>query len=336
MSKGVLRYLRLAPLAPISKPDQRKITARKPTSAGGMLPASCPLLKVQDPNAKSTRFWEKAFIDVNECKVRGLDIQRLPSHVKPFAEFMRRQAKKKMTRRDVIKAYVLTVSSVQRQAITPEALRRSWPDHPFTSRTRPEDTMGILLRTPVGQAYLNQAEQGVVDPAAVKQLQEKFAAFGLDKTFGKQLSAAVRVGKDADSINASRKNDSPDQWTQFVKDDVPFVGPAKAGFFSALLGRGDLPTADAKQIEFWLCRTGEWNRKTMSCKAPSKELTDPPPSKIVEEIRDQLQKRLDEMNVSMPKKFRPHYQHLVHHAIWDQIGRTKTTHQEMIDAMESA
>jgi hypothetical protein len=31
----------------------------------------------------------------------------------------------------------------------------------------------------------------------------------------------------------------------------------------------------------------------------------------------------------------PFYQHLTHHAVWDKVGDTQTTHQDIIDAMRN-
>jgi len=72
----------------------------------------CPLLAVEDKATRRTQFWEHAMLDPIQCKVRGLDIDHLPAHIEPFGEFMITQSKKIMAPRDIVKAYLLTVSSV--------------------------------------------------------------------------------------------------------------------------------------------------------------------------------------------------------------------------------
>lgn len=300
-------------------------------------PKHCPLLQVEDAGRQTAEFWEHAFVDVTECPVRGLDIDKLPSHVRPFADFMLRQRRRKLTPRDVAKAYLLTVASVQRGAISAAKLKEAWPDAPFSGgKVRPEDAMGRLLLTPAGQAYLRAASVGQFDAQAAETLRRRLAPFGLANRLGDQLQLATRLGQRAADVQQHVRRDTPTQWSRFVEREVPHIGPAKAGFFSALMGRGDLPTADAKELEFWLCRVGDWDRNKMRCKVPVKHVSDPPPESLVHEIRPKLAERLAAMQIAMPKKYQPFYQHLAHHAVWDKIGGTQTTHQAMIDAMERA
>jgi hypothetical protein len=298
---------------------------------------TCPLLAVEDPAVQRTRFWKAAMLDPVDCPVRGLDIATLPAHVKPFAEFMVAQSKREMTPRDIVKAYLLTVSSVQRGAISTAKVKESWPDAPFRSaRVRPEDVMGAILRTPAGRRYLDAATRGEFDTRDARIIKRWFMPFGLAPTFEKQLRAAPKLAREAKDIDRRLHRDSTAAWANYLEKHVPYIGPAKAGFFSALMGRGDLPTADAKELDFWFCRLGEWDRARMKCRASAKVTTDPPPDKLLREVRGQLADRLASMRVKMPRKYKPFYQHLVHHAVWDTIGKTATTHQEMIDAMRSA
>jgi len=304
---------------------------------GVEVPAGCPLLAVEDPKLRETEFWESAMIDPSECPVRGLDIAKLPGHIKPFAEFMIEQSSKTMTPRDIVKAYLLTVSSVQRGAISTSKVRSAWPGSPFRGqRVRPEDVMGAILETDAGRRYLDAAVRGDYDTRDARIIKRWFKPFGMGNTLEKQLQAAPRLAKRTPEIDRALRTDSTRKWATYLEKNVPYVGPAKAGFFSALLGRGDLPTADAKELEFWFCRMGEWNTEKMRCKSSYKTVTQPPPEKMMREVREQLAKRLAAMKVKMPKRYRPFYQHLVHHAVWDTIGKTATTHQEMIDAMKSA
>ena len=42
------------------------------------------------------------------------------------------------------------------------------------------------------------------------------------------------------------------------------------------------------------------------------------------------------LKMTMPAKFKPFSLHLAHHALWDKIGGSKTTHADIIDAMRNA
>ncbi len=319
-TRGARRPLGIARLAP-----------------GVEVPPGCPLLAVEDPAVRQTEFWDHAMVDPTECPVRGLDIAKLPKHVRPFAEFMVSQSKKDLSPRDIAKAYLLTVSSVQRSAIGASTLRRTWPSSPFRGRTvRPEDAMGAILETPTGKRYLDAAVRGTFDKRDARIIGRWFAPFGLTSSLGKQLQTAPALARRSNVIGDKIRRDTPRAWSRYVEKDIPYIGFAKAGFFSALLGRGDLPTADAKELEFWLCRIGEWNTEKMRCKSHARTVIDPPPDRVMREFQEALAGRLADMKVKMPKRYQPFYQHLTHHAVWDRIGKTETTHQDMIDAMKNA
>jgi len=196
--------------------------------------------------------------------------------------------------------------------------------------------MGAILETPAGQRYLDAAARGKYDTRDARIIKRWFRPFGLSNTLEKQLKSAAGLAIQTDDINNRLRKNSLKQWARYLEKNVPYVGPAKAGFFSALMGRGDLPTADSKELDFWLCRLGEWDKEKMRCRSNVKKVTIPASDKIMREIRQQLAKRLATMNVKMPVRYKPFYQHLVHHAVWDKIGQTATTHQSLIDAMKKA
>jgi len=49
---------------------------------------------------------------------------------------------------------------------------------------------------------------------------------------------------------------------------------------------------------------------------------------------DRLAQRQTELGLSLPKELAPQYQHLTHHTIWDLIGGTQTTHDDLVRAMQ--
>jgi ribosomal protein S18 acetylase RimI-like enzyme len=51
------------------------------------------------------------------------------------------------------------------------------------------------------------------------------------------------------------------------------------------------------------------------------------------EAVDRLASRQQAMNLSLDPSMAPHYQHLAHHAVWDAMGKNKTTHDDLVRAM---
>lgn len=289
------------------------------------------------------------FLDVRTKRVREL-VPRglpLPEHVKPFAEYMARRAGTPVTDRDIVKAYLLTVGSIQRSAISPKKVSEYWPDFEQTrpGKLRPEDVLGQILFTPAGQRYLTAAAQGRYDAQAATAVAGVFDAFGLGNTFRKQLAIAPKLAQRGDVIRKKLKGPRSG-WYKFIDGgNVPGVKLAKAGFLAALLGRGDIATADARQVNFWTCPPGSWNDEKKSCAFPflartvkgvwrpgqfeEKEGIDPTYLEV-------LNHKMRALKVNMPARYQPFYEHLAHHVFWDRIGGTKTTHQEIIEAMELA
>ena len=42
------------------------------------------------------------------------------------------------------------------------------------------------------------------------------------------------------------------------------------------------------------------------------------------------------MKVTLAPELQPFYQHLTHHAVWDKIGKSITTHADIVKAMTTA
>ena len=138
----------------------------------------------QDPASPKMKDWNwRPLRDVQES-LGGLP--EIPSHVEAFGAFMdetaRRAAKGGLTPRDLIKAYAITRSSIQRRAQTADKVRAAGLDLPpdVTGQIRPEGAMGEWLHSPMGQRYLDQAERGKVDEEAVTHAQQVMKPFGLN------------------------------------------------------------------------------------------------------------------------------------------------------------
>lgn len=255
-------------------------------------------------------------------------LERLPVHIEPFARYMTEAAKSGVpTPRQVVKAYVITRSSVRRQGRTASVVCETFPGYRELRRAavergeeiRPEDAMSVLLGTEDGQEYLNAAEQGRFAARAAQRIVRKMRCFGMSASLLEDMRAGVRIGTN-DELRRAVRSTSAEDWIALVDSPaVPGIGPAKAGFFASLLGRGDVPTFDAREIALWRRRHGGRDPQAADVHA--------------------LRERIQAMPVELPRELEPFRQHLVHHALWDAYaeGRpTETTHEEVVHAMRLA
>lgn len=254
---------------------------------------------------------------------RELGLDALPQHVAQFGQFMLQQRQRDLTSRDVVKAYVLTRSSIQRSGLPPDSMRRTWPDHPFTGTVRPEDAMAYLLRTPDGKLYLDEAERGGLSKAGIDaayRMAMKLGAFGGQNILYSDLTVrAPTLASKANDLAAVLRSGTKDEWFAWAEENIWGVGAAKSGFIASLLGRGDIPTADAREIAFW------WKNRDRYTKSQRERL--------MRRFGSHLEARLAAMRVTVPPDLAPFYQHLVHHAIWDAVGGTQTTHADVASCM---
>ena len=304
--------------------------AYRPGEAGGGL-----LGGYTDPKTKNLEDWQwKPLADV-QAKLGGLS--EIPSHVLSFGQFMdqtaQRAAREGLRPRDLIKAYTITRASIQRQAINSDKLRAAGFDLPpnITGKIRPEGAFGEWLHSPAGQSYLDAAEKGQQHEAAIQNAAQVMKPFGKDNDLIDALRWAAgnlpgKEGQVSQLVAAGReKVSTPDEWRAFTKN-IRGIGPSKSGFVASLMGRGDQPTLDARQI---ILHTGN----------PAKEASRYVARKGGEggaEAVNRLATRQEAMNLSLPQELSPYYQHLAHHAVWDKAGDEETTHQDVMQAMQHA
>lgn len=251
---------------------------------------------------------------------------RLPGHILPYADFMAESASIEVTPRRLAKAYVITRSSVRRQGRKAATVCEAFPGYRELRRdavergeeVRPEDAMSVLLQTEDGKAYLDAAERGTFAAAPARRMVKKLRCFGLSAGLLSDLKAAVKVAHN-DEVRSALRSSSPAEWLALVDSKaVPGIGPAKAGFIASLLGRGDVPTFDAREIQLWR-RKGTMEPQQHDVLALREKIADVP--------------------IELEPRHEPYRQHLVHHALWDAYAAdapTSTTHQEVISAMRLA
>lgn len=286
--------------------------------------------KYQDPDSPKMKGWDwRPLRDVQE-ELGG--IPSIPGHVEDFGSFMDEMARKAagpgLSPRDLIKAYAITRSSIQRRSQDVERLRASGLDLPAsaTGQIRPEGAMAEWLKSPTGQRYLDAAEIGKVDQDAVAHAQSVMKPFGLNAESQALPWAAQNLHDKhktvSDMVKRAVSGDSPvAEWREFGKK-LHGIGTAKAGFVASMLGRGDQPTLDARQV---ILQTG---KPTSEAKSPMK--------RAGFEAVDRLAARQTALNPKMDPGLEPFRQHLTHHTIWDKAGNEQTTHSDVVDAMRNA
>lgn len=282
------------------------------------------------PNAKVDRVNWRPLKDVHE-ELEGLP--EIPGHVHDFGDFMHKMAAKAagpgLSGRDLIKAYAITRASIRRKERNADLVRADGLDLPQSvgKMIRPEGAMAEWLKSPMGQRFLDAAEDGRVDQEAVDHAQRAMKPFGFE-TESHALPWAVKnlVGKHelvSNLVKAGLSGDSPVKpWRDFATN-LYGIKDAKAGFVGSLLGRGDLPTLDARQV---ILNTG------MPTKAVGSKLSGPAGAPAV----DRLAARQAAMNPKLDPGMEPFRQHLTHHAVWDKAENATTTHGDIMDTMRHA
>jgi len=252
-----------------------------------------------------------------------LNLQEVPKYIQEgYGAFMSEQAKRAaagdLGARDLIKAYGITRSSVNRAG-------RQMSDDLASGFTRPEGYMSEWFSSPAGKSYLDAAQSGKVDAAAIDDLVGRFQPFGMSQVLGKDLEyAAQKLPQVNGSINDLVQGSVP-EWRKFAQG-IYGIGPAKSGFLPSMLGRGDIPTLDARQLNLHTLDSGDSASKFMRRQGGAGG----------DQAVDRLASRQQKMNLEISPELQPFYQHLTHHSVWDKIGNSITTHSDIVKAMLTA
>lgn len=243
-----------------------------------------------------------------------LGLKEVDEGAKQFGYFMREMNAKGVTPRDVVKAYLITTSSINRRAVPTEKVAKGWADLSYSEKDlRPEDAFAKLLGTTEGQRFLDAAVAGNFDEAAANVMLEKFKPFGLYNTQREYMrNAAENLSKIAESIVNAVKTLSAEDYAEFVRENFKGISFGKVGFMSGMLGRGDLPTVDVRERKLW------YGERDVSVD-----------KRILMQVRD----RLAQLDIPLTEDLKDYYQTIVHHAVWDRIEGTDTSHAEIKEAM---
>jgi hypothetical protein len=289
------------------------------------------ILRHRDPRGTSIDDWR--WRPLRQVRDDLGDLQAVPPHVEDFGRQMTetadRAAVEGLTARDLLKAYTLTRASIQRQARDADKVRAAGLELPpdASGKIRPEGAWAEWLLSPMGQRYLDQAERGIADPAAVRSAMQIMTPFGKAETdIPNAMTWAAanlpgREGAFSDLVARGRTGDSSPQEWRGATADLRGIKSAKAGFFASLLGRGDQPTLDARQI---ILQTGE----------PTYESKN-----FLKRVRggadavDRLSRRQSALDLDLPSDLEPFRQHLTHHTVWDRVANETTTHEDVLRAL---
>jgi len=287
--------------------------------------------------------WGASWTPLHEVSQKLGGIKKISESASNYGDFMNVMAHKakndQLSPRDLIKSYLMTVSSQGRQAVNPQTILKNWPDYPgpIHDKIRPEGAMGEWLLSPIGKRYLDAAEQGIVDHGAISHALKSFGGFGkINNAEGKALPWAAQslvphTKIVSNMIAASLEGrHSAEDWRNWVKNNIHGVGFAKSGFWGSMLGRGDQSVPDARQL---VLHTPNKNDEATSLIGVGEGV---PASQREGEAMQRIIDRQNALGLSIPKELSPHYQALAHHTIWDAAGGTDTTHQDVINAMKHA
>ena len=270
---------------------------------------------------------------MSEVGERLGQIDAIPPQVENFGAFMQDQAQRAanegLTPRDLLKAFGISRGSIQRSALPTDSIRATGLDIPGNAPTiRPEGAFATWMGTKPGQSWLDKGQSGIVDFDAINDAQQRLAPFGKSGDLAQFLqwgpeNLPGREGRLSELVDRARTtgNSAPEEWKDAV-GDLFGIGLAKRGFFSAMLGRGDQPVFDARQIDLHVPK-GHYAEKYG--KRAGTEGGD--------EIMARLAARQEALGIGVPKDLMPFQQYLTHHTVWDKLGNEATTHQDLIDSL---
>lgn len=258
-------------------------------------------------------------------EVRGMlgDLpgSELPGYISEgYGTFMqdqaRRLANKDLNLRDLMKAYILTRSSVNRKS------RNVLDDVMQAENVRPEGYVAEWLLTQNGQKLLDSLMDGTVNEEALDSLLHGFKAFGMAPTLGKDIRwAAQNLPERADPLT-SALGGSLEDWRKYTKD-IHGISAAKTPFLASMLGRGDRATADARELKLHTGQDPEIVQRYMKRQG----------AQGGHAAVDKMTRRNAELGIKVPKELEPFAPHAVHHAVWDKADNIQTTHEDLTRAL---
>jgi hypothetical protein len=287
--------------------------------------ASEAIAKFQDPQATKIQEWQwRPLAEVN----KQLNLAEVPDYIqRGYGDFMIEQGKRaragNLGVRDLIKAYGITQSSIGRGGLSYDTATKAGLKVPKTEGlVRPEGAFAEWLGSKQGQKFLDDAERGVVNEKALDDIRAKFAPFGK----ANQLTEQLRYGVNNMSTLVPQMQQalvgSADEYRDWA-ESIKGIAGAKSGFIGSMLGRGDLPTLDARQL----------NLHSLDSPVAPQTMMQRGKGLGAREAVDRLAARQSALGLDIDPSLDPYYQHLAHHAVWDKVADEKTTHEDLMRAL---
>jgi hypothetical protein len=279
-----------------------------------------------DPIATKIADWNwRPMSDVRQ----DVPLTEIPEYIQGgFGNFMAEQAKRadagNLNARDLIKAYTITRSSVNRGGLPYNTATKTGMQLPRTTEklVRPEGAFAEWLGSKAGQRYLDDAVLGKFDEKDIEDMVTRFGPFGMPAVLADDMRYAART-LSPKGATISADVTAPADVYRDTSQQIKGIGPAKSGFMASLLGRGDFPTFDARQINL---HTGEGGKQAKKYLARGY-------GEGGEEAVARLADRQRAMNMSIDPALAPFYQHLTHHTVWDALDNSQVTHNDLMKAM---
>lgn len=278
-----------------------------------------------DPQSTKIQEWQWRPLAEIDAK---LNLASIPDYIqKGYGEFMLEQAKRAASGnlgvRDLIKAYGITQSSIGRGGLSYDTATKAGLKVPKTEGlVRPEGAFAEWLGSKQGQKFLDDAERGVVNEKALDDIRAKFAPFGK----ANQLTEQLRYGVNNMSTLVPQMQQalvgSADEYRDWA-ESIKGIAGAKSGFIGSMLGRGDLPTLDARQL----------NLHSLESPVAPQTMMQRGKGLGAREAVDRLAARQSALGLDIDPSLDPYYQHLAHHAVWDKVADEKTTHEDLMRAL---
>ena len=289
------------------------------------------LTKYTDPPSTKIADWK--WRDLPEVAA-DINMKEVPDYIqKNYGEFMKQQLDRAkagdMTARDFLKAYGITQSSIGRMGLSYDTATKTGMKLPRQDVVRPEGAFSEWLGSKKGQSFLKAAEKGDVNEDSLEDMKEKFSPFSMTGALSDKLRWAVEHSKNNPNL-ANLFATMPIEHYRDLMMGIKGIGPAKSGFIGSLLGRGDLPTLDARQV---LLHTGKYN-KDPEFQRRTQAIVKGKPVAGTEAV-DRLIARQNAMGMDIDPSLEPFRQHLTHHAVWDKAGNSETTHGDVVKAMKN-
>jgi hypothetical protein len=283
------------------------------------------IAKFQDPQATKIQEWQwRPLAEVN----KQLNLAEVPDYIqRGYGDFMIEQGKRaaagNLGVRDLIKAYGITQSSIGRGGLSHDTATKAGLKVPKTEGlVRPEGAFAEWLGSKQGQKFLDDAEKGVVNEKALDDIRAKFAPFGK----ANQLTEQLRYGVNNMSTLVPQMQQalvgSADEYRDWA-ESIKGIAGAKSGFIGSMLGRGDLPTLDARQL----------NLHSLESPVAPQTMMQRGKGLGAREAVDRLAARQSALGLDIDPSLDPYYQHLAHHAVWDKVADEKTTHEDLMRAL---